>query len=223
MLALESPMLRDAGFRHGFFAAASEDEAARALGIDALYFARQVHGPDLVFLLGDDRREVIADTPCDGLAARAADHGCAVRVADCVPVLLAAGNGAVAAIHSGWRGTVQSIVPRGVALIRDLAEGSELTAAVGPCIGACCFEIGPEVAVEIAAASPLGEAAIDRSRARPHADLRAVVAAQLAEAGVRQVDHVAGCTKCDARGFPSYRRDGKGGGRILAGIVTRSP
>ncbi len=91
---------------------------------------------------------------------------------------------------------------------------------VGPHIEQCCFEVGPDVAAEIAAASALGDGVVDRSRDKPHVDLRRVIAAQLEDEGVAAVDQVEGCTMCDARRFHSYRRDGAVSGRMLAVIVS---
>ncbi len=222
--SLESALLAAAGFRHGFFPDAAEPAAAAALGVpERLYFVHQVHGRAVRVVSGAEPPADVAREQGDAVAARVAQLACGVRVADCVPVLLAdRATGAVAAVHSGWRSTVQHIATAAVAAVRELGA-RDLLAAIGPCIGPCCFEIGDDVAAQIAGASALGHAAIDRSRARPHADLRHVVAAQLAAAGVRDVDHVLGCTQCDPRRFPSFRRDGKGGGRLLAAIVTRLP
>jgi copper oxidase (laccase) domain-containing protein len=96
-------------------------------------------------------------------------------------------------------------------------------AAVGPHIERCCFEVGEEVAAELAAASTLGRAALDELRPKPHVDLRRIIEAQLrATAPARlRVDHVPGCTACDAERFHSYRRNGPRGGRMLAAIVPK--
>ena len=72
-----------------------------------------------------------------------------IRVADCVPVLVGARDRrSVAAIHAGWRGVVAGIVGGALAKL----ESRELVAAVGPCIGPCCFEVGMDVAAQIAEA-----------------------------------------------------------------------
>jgi copper oxidase (laccase) domain-containing protein len=66
-----------------------------------------------------------------------------VRVADCVPILVGdVDTGDVAAIHAGWRGLVADVIGAGVAMLGR----SRLVAVIGPCIEACCFEVGPEVA-----------------------------------------------------------------------------
>ena len=122
----------------------------------------------------------------------------------------------------------------GKTIARKLAQGlpglalaagpGRVLAAIGPHIETCCFEVGDDVAAELAAASTQGAAVIERrAGARPHVDLRRVVRAQLVAAGVgdADIDDVAGCTVCDAARFFSYRRDGARSGRLLSAIVAR--
>jgi len=188
---------------------------------EAIVQVKQVHGATVVEARGALGREG------DAIVARAADGRIAVgvRVADCVPVLVASSEtGDVAAIHAGWRGVTAGVVGAGV---RALGGGG-LVAAIGPCIGACCFEVGRDVADAIARAAP-GAAVI---APYPHVlpdkvfvDLRAAVRQQLRDAGVdvARVDDVPGCTRHESARFHSFRRDGKDSGRMLATIVTRPP
>jgi YfiH family protein len=154
---------------------------------------------------------------------RTSDIACAVRMADCAAILMAdRESGAVAAVHSGWRGTVEGAAAQGVRVLRELVgDSGNIVAAIGPHIERCCFEVGPDVAETIADASALGEAIVDRSRERPHVDLRRVIERQLHDVGVRAVDHVRGCTMCDSVRFHSYRREGVKSGRMLAAVVAR--
>jgi len=150
---------------------------------------------------------------------------CGVRSADCGTLLIGDRvSGAVCAVHSGWRGTVQGAAAAGVRALRELvgAEG-DLVVAVGPLIEACCFEVGDDVAAELAACSSRGEQAVDRSREKAHVDLRSILDAQLAEVGIAShaIDHVRGCTVCDRERFFSFRRDGKESGRLLSAVVAR--
>ena len=253
-LALRSGLLEEAGFSHAFFtrmggvsqapwkslnfsattgddvAAVAENfaRAARELGVERerIYHLSQVHGCDHRVLVGREDRHVVMLEQGDITVAREPGVGCGVRTADCAPVLIAAPrHGAVAAVHSGWRGTAQRAVQAGVRALRALLSADEpLVAAIGPHIEPCCFEVGPDVAAEIASACALPpEQVIDRSRTRPHVDLRAVLSAQLREVGIDQIDQVAGCTMCDDERFHSYRRDGPISGRMLAVIVSRAP
>lgn len=225
-LALRSSRLAEAGFAHGFFTRQVEPDwevACAELGIprSRLFLPSQVHGRQVLSVgEGDDVAEV-RRREADATLTLAPGVACGTRVADCVPVLLAdRRTGAVAAVHSGWRGTVLGVVAAAVdALAASGADGA-LVAAIGPHIEVCCFEVGDDVAAEIAGASSVGAAAIDRSRPRPHVDLRRVVAAQLAALGVTDVDQVAGCTRCDAARFHSFRRDRQASGRLLAAIVA---
>jgi polyphenol oxidase len=171
----------------------------------------------------------------DALAARVpADAvtsprgGCAVliRVADCVPVLIAdPSTGHVAAVHAGWRGVVSGIVPAAVDALRAIgADVRACLAAVGPCISATHFEIGPEVADALVAAD-LASCVVAPGVHGPkhHADLVAAVALQLARAGVAResIDAEPPCTYADRERFFSYRRDGAASGRLAALIAPR--
>jgi polyphenol oxidase len=142
----------------------------------------------------------------------------AVKTADCVPVLLVdPAHRAVAAVHAGWRGTVAGIVQRAVAAMgAQFGSGAgDLSAAIGPAIGKCCYEVGAEVAAQFG------------MDGRAHIDLAETVRRQLEAAGVDgQRIYVAGlCTKCRAEEFHSFRRDGTAAGRLysFAGILETGP
>jgi YfiH family protein len=164
--------------------------------------------------------------PADGVVATAAgsrDWAPAVRWADCVPVLLAARDGrAVAAVHSGWRGTVAGVVPRALARLQEGGFPPEsLVAALGPAIGACCYEVGDEVAAAVARSTGTDpERLAGRGRGRLTVDLRQAIRTQLRRAGLRGgAIHVAPwCTACAADLFFSYRREGAAAGRQMACI-----
>ena len=138
----------------------------------------------------------------------------AVKTADCVPLLLVDPHRrAVAAVHAGWRGAVAGIAQRAVAALGTQfgSRAGDLHAAIGPAIGNCCYEVGPEVAAQFG---------VD---GRAHIDLVEEVRRQLKAAGVdgRRI-YVSGlCTKCRADEFHSFRRDGAAAGRLysFAGIV----
>ena len=187
--------------------------------------AKQVHGDRVV---DEQQREVLAATGPqeDGADALVSldGHAVGVRVADCVPLLLY-GDGAAAAVHSGWRGTRLSIAARGVRALQHAAgvDPAHILAAVGPCIGRCCYEVSPELAVSFRALfGP--EAADDPTKnPKPHLDLRYCVERARLHAGVppERIEHVEGCTSCDSRAFFSHRRDKGRTGRHLAFIQPR--
>lgn len=136
-----------------------------------------------------------------------------VKTADCVPILLADPvRCAVAAVHAGWRGTAVSIVQ---AAIRSMAREfgtrpEDLHAGIGPSIGECCFEVGPEVAREFGVIVP----------GRAHLRLRAINARQLEAAGVPagNISVAGGCTRCQPAEYHSYRRDREAAGRMVSWI-----
>ena len=184
--------------------------------------ASQIHGCTVMQALHgpEPRREA------DAIASARGGPAVLIRIADCVPILLAdPATGAVAAVHAGWRGVVAGIVPAAVAaLARSGATPEALLAAVGPCISARHFEIGPEVADALVAADL---AACVRAPGvhgpKHHADLVEAVRLQLARAGLgaRHVDAEPPCTYADAARFHSFRRDGQASGRLAAIIAPR--
>ncbi len=140
----------------------------------------------------------------------------AIRTADCIPLILVdERRHAVAAVHAGWRGTVAGIARRAVAAMRERfgTSPADLHAAIGPGIGKCCYEVGPEVAAQF------GE------DGRAHIDLTGENRRQLAQAGVpeRRIYASNLCTMCDSANFHSFRRDQEAAGRLysFAGIVKR--
>ncbi len=138
----------------------------------------------------------------------------AVTVADCVPVLLAGPEG-IAAAHAGWRGLAGGVLG---ATVRAAAPRPERwTAWIGPAIGACCYEVGYDVAEQVAAASA-PEVVTPGPAGRPHLDVPGAARRQLEMAGIGEVRCLLRCTRCDAERLWSYRRQGKAAGRNLAFI-----
>ncbi|HUO31543.1 MAG TPA: peptidoglycan editing factor PgeF [Bryobacteraceae bacterium] len=138
----------------------------------------------------------------------------AVKTADCIPILLVDEDcRAVAAVHAGWRGTVSGIAGQAVRHMRA-AFGSRpehLHAAIGPGIGKCCYEVGPEVAVQF---GETGRANIDLAAAnRRQLEAAGIPAAQIYVAGL--------CTQCGAADFHSYRRDQEHSGRMLSFVGVK--
>jgi polyphenol oxidase len=215
MVVLLSTLLTEAGFAHGFPTRDTADtELLEELSVDAIRQVKQVHGARAI----EDKEADGAEA--DAIVSRSRHIAVGVRVADCVPLLVAdEASGAVAAIHAGWRGLVAGVVRAGV----DLLGGQKLVAAIGPCIGPCCFEVGDDVAERIASVSNGASVIASRAEDKAHADLRVAVRAQLRAWGVAddRIDDVPGCTKHDAARFHSFRRDGAKSGRMLSAIATR--
>lgn len=199
--------------------------ATLGVGLEKLYLLSQVHGTNAVLLDGSERHDEVLLREGDITASTVPDIACGVRSADCVCILLGdRSSGAVTAVHSGWVGTVANAVGAGVRVLRSLAPRADIVAAIGPHIEQCCFEVDDDVAQRLADASNLGTSIVDRSRAKPHVNLRRIIRAQLVAAGVddASIDDVGGCTVCNAQRYFSYRRDATKSGRMLAAIVARS-
>jgi hypothetical protein len=220
--ALELPGLALAGVRHAattralgdLKGAAGLERLARVLGCApaAIVRGRQVHGVEAA-LVARGGPAVVGDVErgADVLATGARGVFLLTLSADCAPVALVdVEAGAVAVAHAGWRGAVAGVASRAVRFLEERlgARASRLRVAVGPRIGACCLEVGPEV-VEAARPRPGGGAAMSLGvRGRPHLDLGALIAADLVEAGVPAdaIEASPLCTHCRADLFFSYRR-----------------
>ncbi len=161
------------------------------LGIPAAWaWVRQVHGVTVVEAVGPGPQG-----DADAVFTRRPGLPVAVATADCLPVALH-GDGAAAVVHAGWRGAAGGVVGAARAAL-EAARAPAARAAIGPGIGPCCYEVGPEVR------AGFPEFGAETTWGTPSVDLAAAVRAQLDgldvwDAGV--------CTRCDAR-FHSYRRD----------------
>jgi len=144
----------------------------------------------------------------DGFQTAVAGLPVSVITADCVPLLLARLDGSqVAAVHAGWRGLYDGIIPEALAA---MGKGAPIAAAVGPTICTACYEVSEELADDFS--RRFGPMAVPTFR---HLDLRAIAELQLRAGGVQEIEHVGGCTCCsrDAAGefiYRSYRRGDRG-------------
>jgi polyphenol oxidase len=145
---------------------------------------------------------------------------CAIRTADCAPILLASTDGRhVAAVHAGWRGVVNDVLPRAIDALRERTD-VPLLAAIGPCISADAFEVGPEVLAEFerrfGGSAPIRQ----RGDGKGHADIRDALRLQLLECGipVDRIDLSDRCTVRHADEFFSHRRDHGMTGRMASVI-----
>jgi YfiH family protein len=204
--------------------------ACAGVAPDRLRLLRQVHGRTVVSVDREDsgpweRPEadaVISNDPTVALV---------VRVADCAPVLMADPvTGAVAAVHAGWRSTMQRIVVAAIEALRERygTSPADLVVAIGPSLGACCGEMGDEV-LEAFRQAGHDEAAIEAwferaPGARPHFDLWRANRDQLVSAGIRpDAIHSSGlCTRTYPTVFHSYRAAGAQAGRMAA-VIRANP
>ncbi len=197
-------------------------------GLDASRVAavHQVHGADVWVDLGVEPgvldSSVRWDSPepspieADALVSAREGRGLAVVTADCMPIAVAWGP-AIAAIHAGWRSLEAGVIEQTMRALGRVAGSAVATeqprAVIGPALGACCMEVGEDVA------ALFDECSIVRADGwkRPHLDARADAERRLRDAGA-SVEHVDVCTKCDPRCF-SHRGDDGATGR-QAVVVT---
>ncbi len=150
----------------------------------------------------------------DGLWTRNSSIALTVRTADCLPVLFASATVAMA-VHAGWRGLAAGILTH--ALVEQPAAPADLTAWIGPAIGACCYEVDAPVADRVVAASE--EGAVDRVLGNKYwLDLRHAAEWQLRRCGVEQIGHVPVCTRCRQDLLWSHRGGAGGRGRNLSAV-----
>lgn len=197
----------------------------KAVGLEALDGSLETHEGKAV-LEGDG---LVSDVP--GVLI-------AVGTADCVPVLVAdLAKHVVGAFHAGWRGTVAGIVGRGIELMSHKygSRPEDLSATIGPSIGACCYEVGKEVREQFADAFDYGRN-LFREEATGvasglYVDLWQANRRQLIDAGIAQerittVGECTACTRLDTgeRKYFSHRADHGNAGRMLnaIGIVSSS-
>lgn len=199
---------------------------ASAVGVAADHVAslNQVHGREVVTVRGEVPRE---RPEADALVSRSPDVALVVRAADCVPLLIAdRQTRAVAAVHAGWRGTAARVAVAAVeSLTREFGSRPEdLIVAIGPAIGPCCYEVGPDL-VDAFAAAGHERYLIDRWFLTPREkkmrlDVPGANRDQLVLAGVREENiHVSGlCTAMHLDLLTSYRVEKEKAGRI-AGVI----
>jgi polyphenol oxidase len=207
---------------------ANRDRVAELIGIDRNRFqhGRQVHGATVTQAPtaqglgahghwaagegdGTSTRTLLSEA--DGQVTSAEGVAPVVLVADCLPIALVR-PGRVGMLHAGWRGLAAGIVAAGIAAFDDEPPHA---AAIGPGAGPCCYEAGEDVHAAFADLGP-------DMRHGDNADLKAIAAARLREAGVEEVHDVGLCTICgDRELFFSHRRDGGVTGR-QAGVAWRS-
>ncbi len=169
----------------------------------------QVHGTHVVALGGTAEGGAVPKG--DASVARGPGRVCAIRVADCMPVLFAARDGAVVgAAHAGWRGLAGGVLE---ATVQQMGvPASELIAWMGPAIGQANFEVGEDVRLAFTAADPEAASAfLPNARGRWQCDLYTLARRRLAAMGVSGVYGGGWCTFADSERFFSYRRNSQCG------------
>ena len=191
---------------HGFGTRLSDIPAL----IGRLATVKQIHSADCVVAGG--RIGVLGQA--DALVENTPGTAIAVKTADCIPILLVDPKlRVVAAVHAGWRGTAARIAENALATMRGRfgTDPAGVEAAIGPGIGECCYEVGPEVAEQFGRTG------------RVRLDLASISRTQLEAAGLDPGRiYVSGlCTMCNADEFHSFRRDREEAGRMYSFIGLR--
>lgn len=194
--------------------------------VERLLLIRQVHGTSIAVVRQGERRTshrpeadiILSDDP---------EVAIGVRVADCAPILIAdQRTGAAGAVHAGWRGAAARAAEVAVRRMRDDfgSRPEDLIAAIGPCLGQCCGEVGPDV-VDAFRTGGAGDEEVGRWFAagvgdRLQLDLAGANRDQLIASGLRPERVLLSglCTRTWRQRFHSYRAAGKQAGRMLAAI-----
>ncbi len=200
------------GIVHGFGTAAELVPHALAGAWAVRPGKKQVHGTQIAEVTA-------ANQECgdaDGIFSAETGIPISVITADCVPLVLARRDGAmVAAIHAGWRGLIGGIADTFAARLTEKGEApADWVAAVGPTVGACCYEVSEELAAQFVSHFRWLPAETVSPRHR-HLELNVIAEAELRRIGIGDVDNLKPCTMCsrDAEGnflFRSYRRGDRG-------------
>jgi|SRR5579872_619387 len=200
---------------HGFGTKLSQDWPA----IERLVQIKQIHSAYIV--LAEGHTGVIGEG--DAVITNRPGLLLGIRTADCLPILIAdPKHRAIAAVHAGWRGTVQEIGPAALGALEQHFESrpEDVIVAIGPGIGVCCYEVGSEVASQFSKYFPEradwdGAANIDLAETNVRQFVKVgVPRAQISQSGI--------CTCCDVE-MHSYRREGERAGRMISaiGILAR--
>jgi len=215
--------------RRRFFATAAELEPDRVVG------GAQIHGNG-VALVEEGRRPRAGGSwasldRADALITAVPGMGLAAFYADCTPVLLIDPRGrGIGVVHAGWRGSAAGVALRAVQAMTGALgiPAGDLRAVIGPCIGPCCYEVGPEVAREFSGHGGAGRTVVYIDRVagggtRHRVDLAAANRAQLIRAGVpaARIQSTGLCTACRRDLFFSHRADGGRTGRMSALVALR--
>jgi YfiH family protein len=184
-------------------------------------YVHQIHGDKVAVALRGESFD--CNTKADAVVSDDPTRVAAVRVADCVPVLLATRDGAVvAAVHAGWRGVVAGVLLRAAESMRLITRSTApLIAAIGPAISFDAFEVGPEVAAEFErrfGGDAAGLIKPSQNEGKAMIDLRGALAIQLRSIGLsdQEIDCSDRCTYRDVEEFFSHRRDNGVTGRMAA-------
>ncbi len=200
--------------------AENKKRVAKAFGTDGdkIFTVSQVHSDRIVIIdSADTASEDVKPFEADAIITDIQGISIGILTADCVPLLfLDSRNKVVAAVHAGWKGTASKIASKTIKMMIERFESrpQEIRAAIGPAIGACCYEVGQEV---IDAVGYRGNASAQRE-GKWYLDLSKANLLQLQEMGVADIDVSGICTSCRTDLFFSHRKEMGKTGRQLSFI-----
>lgn len=194
----------------------NRERLCRALELDSARATatRQMHGAAIAEAdAAGLSAEVSVLAECDALWSDEPGLGMLLVTADCLPIAIVREDGErprLAVVHAGWRGLLEGIVEAAVSKL----GGGRLSAAIGPAIGPCCYEVGTDLAGRFREA--YGSAVVQGKQL----DLWQAGEAALRAAGCTSIERVDLCTSCHSELFFSHRRDGERTGRqgVIAAI-----
>ena len=196
--------------------------SAVGLDFEGRVSSHQIHSSKVRYVTDADGGRAFDD--CDGFVTDCKGVALVVKTADCVPILLADQQaGVVAALHAGWRGTVNGIAAEGVAgMLRLGARAERIRVAIGACIHECCFEVQQDF-VDAVTAIKGEEFALRHIHSHDgayHADLISMNCEILENAGIQaeQIDISADCTCCAPHLYHSHRATKGRRGTMAAAI-----
>lgn len=202
--------------------------AAEALGfpLSAMVCAEQIHGARVSVVSAKDVGKGATDYATaipgvDAFITAAPDVLLSLYFADCLPIFFASTEGSVVGLaHAGWRGLVGGVLENTVTMLIQVfgIAPNNVVVGIGPGIGPCCFEVGPEVAAQFPAS------VVDRVGEKPRVDLATAAALRLTECGIlpKNLHSAAECTACHGDRYFSHRRDQGKTGRMAAMIGKKT-
>ena len=193
-------------------------QMATELDLSGVSLLNQVHSARVVVI--DSGEAETLEREGDALVTNLSRVGIGVATADCVPVLIASSDSSVAAaVHAGWRGTLEEIVVNTLGVIKDRfgVNPQGLKAAIGPSIGCCCYEVGEDVASLYLDKYGGSGVYLWEKGDKYVLDLKTANRLLLEREGVSEIEVLDTCTKC-SENYYSYRREGKGVGSQLSVI-----
>jgi len=195
----------------------------RRLGVPAekLVYARQVHGAKILAV----RSPVFKNLQeADGFVANKQGYLLSIFTADCLPVVLFdAKKNCIGAVHCGWRGSYKGIAKNAVLRMKRLygSNPRDIQVRFGPSIQKCCYEVSPELGVKFA--DRFGKSCVQKRDGKLFLDLERANETLLVRCGIPKKNIIKNphCTMCRKDLFYSYRRDGKGTGRMVTSIMLK--